>query len=140
MLGQELRRCERQYGEAGTTTATHRRKCYSGRALTMRFVMLSLGSLFHSIRLLHARCTAHSPCPIQTRLVLSLCLARPCIGCMAQAIKILSPVVAWKKGCRSDYLDTEIRTLRNRTNTLESIAESGNYSQFWEVGRRTCLM
>ena len=47
---------------------------------------------------LHARCTAHSPCPIQTRLVLSLCLTRPCMCCMAQAIKILSAVVAWKRG------------------------------------------
>ena len=26
----------------------------------------------------HARCTAHSPCPLQTRLVFSLCLTRPC--------------------------------------------------------------
>ena len=89
MLGQEPQRCERHFAEAGTTTATHRRKCYSGRTLTMRFVMLSVGSLFRSIRVvqctidytghvLHARCTVHPPCPIQTRFVLSLCLTRPC--------------------------------------------------------------
>ena len=61
VLGQEPRRYERHYAEAGTTTSTHRRKCYSERALTMRFVMLSLGSLFRSIRVLRARCTAHYP-------------------------------------------------------------------------------
>ena len=38
--------------------------------------------------------------------------------CMAQAIKIISAVVAWKSECRSHCLDTEIRTLRNRTKHL----------------------
>ena len=106
VLGQEPRRCERHYAEAGTTTATHRRKCYSGGAPTMRFVML-VGSLFHSIRVvqctidytghvLHVRCTVHFPCPIQTRCVESLSDETVHVCCMAQAIKILSAVVAWK--------------------------------------------
>ena len=41
--------------QAGTTAAIYRRECHSGRALTLRIVMLSVRSLFRSTERVHDR-------------------------------------------------------------------------------------